>query len=133
MSQENVEVVRRCNSFWGEGDFVQASELFDPEVVIDFSQNVFNPDVYRGYDGLMRLVMAVHEMWDTFKVETDEVIDAGETVVAAVRLSGTGGRSGVATRMRGFQVWTLRDGRVLRMKGDYSNREQALEAAGLRE
>jgi hypothetical protein len=35
--------------------------------------------------------------------------------------------------MRGFQVWTLRDGRVLRMKGDYRNRKQALEAAGLRE
>ena len=133
MSQENVEVVRRCNRFWGEGDFVQASELFDPEVVIDFSQNVFNPDVYRGYEGLMRLVSAVHEMWDTFKVETEEVIDAGETVVAAVRLSGRGGRSGVATRMLGFQVWTLRDGRVLRMKGDYRNREQALEAVGLRE
>ena len=133
MSQENVEIVRRCNRFWGEGDSVQASELFDPEIVIDFSQNVFNPGVYRGYEGLMRLVMAVHEMWDTFKVETDEVIDAGETVVAAVRLSGRGGRSGVATGMRGFQVWTLRDGRVLRMKGDYRNREQALEAAGVRE
>jgi len=53
MSKENVEVVRRCNRFWGEGDLVQASELFDPEVVIDFSQNVFNPDVYRGYEGLM--------------------------------------------------------------------------------
>src|SRR5215211_7531054 len=85
MSEENVEVVRRCNRFWGEGDFVLASELFDPEVVIDFSQNVFNPDVYHGYEGLMRLVTAVHEMWDTFKVETEEVIDAGETVVAAVR------------------------------------------------
>ena len=56
-----------------------------------------------------------------------------KTVVAAVRLSGRGGRSGVATRMRFFQVWTLRDGRVLRMKGDYRNREQALEAVGLRE
>jgi len=133
MSQENVEVVRRCNRFWGELDFVQASELFDPEVVIDFSQNVFNPGVYRGYEGLMRLVRAVHEMWDTFKVETEEVIEAGETVVAAVRLSGTGGRSGVATGMRFFQVWTLRDGRVLRMKGDYRNRKQALEAAGLSE
>ena len=54
MSQENVEVVRRCNRFWGERDFVQSSELFDPEVVIDFSQNVFNPGVYHGYEGLMR-------------------------------------------------------------------------------
>ena len=81
----------------------------------------------------MRLVRAVHEMWDTFEVETEEVVDAGETIVAAVRLSGRGGRSGVGTQMRGFQVWTLRDGRVLRMKGDYRNRQQALEAAGLRD
>jgi ketosteroid isomerase-like protein len=131
MSQENVEIVRRCNRFWGERDFAQVSELFDPEVVIDFSENVFNPDIYRGYEGLIRLDRTVHEMWDSFKVETEEVIDAGETVIATARLSGIGGRSGVEAEIRGFQVWTLRDGRVLHMKGDYRNRNEALEAAGL--
>ena len=96
---------------------MEASELFDPEVVIDFSQNVFNPDVYRGYEGLMRLVMAVHEMWDMFKVETDQLDRCGRNrrcgCPAVRQRRPQRGRHPDAV----LPVWTLRDGRVLRMKG----------------
>jgi hypothetical protein len=51
MSQENVEVARRCSEFWTSRDFAYLAEVADPEVVIDMSRNVFNPGVYRGLDG----------------------------------------------------------------------------------
>ena len=35
--------------------------------------------------------------------------------------------------MRIFQVWTLRDSKVVRMVGGYRNRPEALEAAGLKD
>jgi uncharacterized protein len=131
MSQENVEVVRRANRFWIERDFSRISELLDPEVVIDLSRNIFNPDVYRGYEGVKRYVEAVDEMWDGFEASIEEVIDAGDTVVTATRLSGVGRGSGVQVEMQMFQVVTLRDGRVLRVTGGYRDRGEALEAAGL--
>jgi ketosteroid isomerase-like protein len=133
MSQENVEIVRRASRFWIERDFSQMPELLDPEVVIDLSRNVFNPDVYRGYDGVKRYVQAVDEMWDKFEARIEEVIDAGDTVVTATRISGVGRGSGVQADMQLFQVVTLRDGRVLQVTGGYRDRAEALEAAGLSE
>jgi uncharacterized protein len=132
MSEENVEVVRRASRFWIERDFSQMPELLDPEVVIDLSRNVFNPDVYRGYDGVKRYVKAVDEMWDRFEARIEEVIDGDDTVVTATRISGVGRGSGVQVEMHLFQVVTLRDGRVLRLTGGYRDRDEALQAAGLR-
>jgi len=133
MSQENVEIVRRASRFWIERDFSQMTELLDPEVVIDLSRNVFNPDVYRGYDGVKRYVQAVDEMWDKFEARIEEVIDAGDTVVTSTRISGVGRGSGVQADMQLFQVVTLRDGRVLQVTGGYRDRAEALEAAGLKD
>ena len=133
MSQENVEIVRRAIGFWVERDFSQIPELLDPQVVIDLSRNVFNPAVYRGYDGVKRYLEAVDEMWDRFEAKIEEVIDVGDIVVTATRISGVGRGSGVQAEMQLFQVVTVRDGRVLHITGGYRNRAEALEAAGLEE
>jgi hypothetical protein len=54
-------------------------------------------------------------------------------VVVAVRISGKGRESRVQTEMRPFNVWTLRDSKVIRLTGGYRDRTDALEAAGLSE
>ena len=131
MSRENVELVRRCYQLWTSRDFSAIPKVMDPEVVIDLSRNVFNPAVYRGHDGVRQYVEAVEEVWKEFQVRPEEFIDGGNTVVTAVRISGRGGGSGVPVEMRLFNIWTLREGKVLRMTGGYRDRAEALEAAGL--
>ncbi len=133
MSQENVEIVRRCYGFWAERDFSQLTEIFDPDVVIDLSRNVFNPDIYRGYDGFRRAVEVIDEVWEGLRIDPEEYVDAGKRVVAKIRISGAGRGSGVETEMKLFNVWTLRDGKVVQLTGGYRDRDEALEAAGLRE
>jgi ketosteroid isomerase-like protein len=133
MSEENVEVVRRCMQLWPAREFERIPEFFDPEIVIDLSRNVFNPDAYRGYDGVERFLQGVYETWERFEVEIDEAIDGGDTVVTASRISGRGRGSGVETEMRIFQVWTLREGRIVSVVGGYRDRATALEDAGLAE
>jgi ketosteroid isomerase-like protein len=131
MSEENV--VRRAAEFWVTRDFSPMTELFDSEVVIDLSRNVFNPDIYRGYDGVRRYVEVVDEMWDDFTVELQEVVGEGDRVVTGTVISGVGRGSGVKAEMTLFQVWSLRDGKVVRITGGYRDRAQAREAAGLGE
>ena len=82
---------------------------------------------------MKRYVEAVDEMWNKFEAEIEEVIDAGDTVVTATRISGVGRGSGVQVEMQLFQVLTVRDGRVLHVTGGYRDRAEALEAAGLKE
>jgi ketosteroid isomerase-like protein len=132
MSQENVEIVRRAAEFWANRDLSRMTEIMDPEVVLDLSRNVFNPDVYRGYEGVRRWAEAVDEMWDEFDAKIEEVIDAGDQVLSAARIAGKGRGSGVEVSMRTFGVWTVRNGRILRYAGGYRDRDEALQAAGLR-
>jgi ketosteroid isomerase-like protein len=133
MSQENVDIVRRCMEYWARRDDSFLTELVDPDAVLDLSRNVFNPDVYRGYDGFRRYVEVVNEMWDDFEARPEEFVDGGDHVVVAVRISGKGRESRVQTEMRPFNVWTLRDSKVIRLTGGYRDRTDALEAAGLSE
>ena len=133
MSQENVEVVRRCYAVWESRDFSTIPELAHDDVVVDVSRNIFNPGIHRGIDGFLRFVEQIDEVWDDLRLEPEELIDAGDKVVAAVHLSGTGHASGAGADMRMFAIWTLRDGKVARVAGGYRNRAEAIEAAGLSE
>ena len=133
MSQENVEIARRSNEVLANSDWSRLSEVLDPDVVLDLSRNVFNPGVYRGYDGFRRWLASVDEMWEDFRVEVQEYIDAGDKLVVDNRISGRGRESGVDVDMRVFGIWTFREGRVLRIVGGYRDRAEALEAAGLAE
>jgi ketosteroid isomerase-like protein len=133
MSQENVEIVRRCDEFWAKRDYSFIREVVHPDGAIDLSRNELNPEVYRGYDGFLRWVKTVEEIWDQFTVVPEEFIDAGERVFVGIRISGQGKGSGVEVNMRVFNVWTFRDGKVWRLTGGYRDRAEAREAAGLSE
>jgi ketosteroid isomerase-like protein len=79
------------------------------------------------------LLEQVDEMWDTFQIEPEEFIDAGDNVFVASRMSGRGRGSGVEAEMRAFAIWTLREGKVSQVAAGYRDRADVLEAAGLRE
>jgi ketosteroid isomerase-like protein len=133
MSQENVEIVRRCFEFWAKRDFSAIQDVAHPDLVWDASRRVFNPAVYHGLDGFRRFVEQVDEMWEKFRFVPEEFIDAGDDVFTSVRLSGRGRGSGVQAEMREFAIWTFRERKLSRVTGGYRNRAEALEAAGLRE
>lgn len=64
--------------------------------------------------------------------ETEELIDAGDCVIARVHQWGRGKGSGVDVDGRFWQVWTFRDGKAIRAT-HHREKAEALEAAGLRE
>jgi ketosteroid isomerase-like protein len=133
MSQENVEIVRRCSEFFRSRDLSYLAQVVEPDFVFDVSRNVFNPGVHRGLDGFRQFIEQVDEMWETFDLEIEELVDGGDRVVTGVRIAGRGRGSGIEVEMHVFNVWMLRDGKVLRYEGGYRDRKEALEAAGLRE
>jgi ketosteroid isomerase-like protein len=68
--------------------------------------------------------------FDSFQIEADEFIDAGEQVVVPTTSHGRG-RGGIEVTARTASVYTLRDGAVTRLVM-YQERREALEAVGLR-
>jgi ketosteroid isomerase-like protein len=57
---------------------------------------------------------------------------AGDQVLVSVTNRGRGKRSGAETSWRLWTLWMLRDGKIVRGQG-FTDPEEALEAAGLRE
>jgi len=74
-------------------------------------------------------------LYGEFRVEAEEIVEAGDQVVALERHSARGVKGSEAEGMVGHSfacLYTFRDGKVSQVK-EYATREQALEAAGLRE
>jgi hypothetical protein len=76
-------------------------------------------------------VSVVDDAWDDFRADADEFVDAGNQVIAALTVKGKGPGSGIEVSMQLFQVWTLRDSKVVRIVGGYRDSRETLEAAGL--
>jgi len=131
MSQENLEIVRRCVEAFDRGDYESALEALAPDVEYDLSHF---PDggVYRGHDGVREAFRIWMGTWQDYRQERDELIDAGDEVIVPTREYGRGKGSGLALERRTFGVWTLREGRVVRFRF-YSTMAEALEAVGLPE
>jgi ketosteroid isomerase-like protein len=130
MSQENVEVVRRAFAYevYGRGDRAEAEAIFDPYVVMKPTEE--GPSY--GLDAVRDNFEHWREAWDELEVRVEEVIDAGDHVLLTAHHRGRGQGSGVEVDTRFYDVYMLRDGKVVRVD-EFSERAEALEAAGLRE
>ena len=134
MSQENVEYVRRVYALLDEGDDA-VWDLAPPEFVLDFSRRQINPAVIQGrnqvrawYEREVLVWEGGHTGW-----QPEEVIDAGDKVIAFIRTSGRGKTSGVDVEAYVWNVWTFRDGKPAEWTYFGEDRAAALEAVGLAE
>jgi MFS family permease len=132
MSEENVETVRRV--YEGVNARLEVPrELFDPDYEFDNTELWPDIDGVLGFDAAQE---AMREYWQTFegyRVEIEEVIYADEgRVVDVVRDGGRMRGTDSEIWNRFFHVWTLRDGRIVRLSV-HTDRNRSLEAAGLAE
>jgi ketosteroid isomerase-like protein len=121
VSRENVELVKRLyrehgREWLADRAEVQLREVADPEVQLDLSRRVLNPAVFEGYEGLRRSAAEVREVWANWWVEAERFVDAGDRVLVVERYGGRGRESGLEIDERAAAIWTLRDGRVLRLE-----------------
>jgi ketosteroid isomerase-like protein len=132
MSQENVEIVRALYERWGEGDFRVSVDLFDPHAVLVIDPDFLDAGAYLGIDAIAAYMRGLLEAWTHLTVEAEEIVPAGDSVLAGVRMRGVGSTSGIATEDRYFMLWSFRGRNVIRIE-NFRERADALEAAGLRE
>ncbi len=135
MSQENVEVVRRIWDAADRRDSQTVFSFYDPEVELDvsgFPVVATDANLYRGHDGIRRLFTEWREIWSDAGSNLVELIDAGDRVVSVYEYRGRGRVSGVAVEEVFATVWTIRNGKAVRVAW-FVGREEALEAVGLRE
>ena len=134
MSKENVEIVRRIYALLDQGDEA-VWDLAPHEAVVDFSRRLIDPVVLRGLDQVRAWYEREGEMWEGghTRWQPEELIDAGDKVLAFIRTGGRGKASGVEVEACVWNVWTFRDGKPVEWTYFGDDRAQALEAVGLSE
>ena len=129
MSVENVEIVRRIMDRFADADLEGALEDIAPEATLDWS-NSDAPDsgVYTGHEAWRMFMRTRDEVLSARRIDTPELITpSADTVVLVARIREQGRVSGVEVAATGAAVWTLRDGKVVRVKL-YQSRAEALES-----
>ncbi len=135
MSQENVDALRRVYEAMARGDFWAAREVFDPEIEWSWSSSMSGltgVDTYHGIEGVEAATRDSFEAWDLFRQEAEEFIEAGDDVLVLIRQHGRPRGSTRDVEGEVGQVWTFRDGRVVRFKA-FDTPAEALEAVALSE
>jgi ketosteroid isomerase-like protein len=131
VSRQNVDTVRAILEAFNRGDMRRVAEMCDPEIEWDLSRRLVDPETYHGHEGIQKFYEQQLEVWEKVPwMEAEDLIDAGDQVVAFVRVHGRGKGSGAAVDARIAQVWTIRGKRATRLEY-YGDRTEALNAVGM--
>ncbi len=115
MASGDVEVVRGLYGAFARGDIGAATAAMAPDIVWleaeGFAYADGNP--YVGPDAVVRGVFArLGGEWNGFAAVIDEILDAGDRVVALGRYTGTFKATGKAINAQVVHVWTLAGGKL---------------------
>ncbi len=129
MSQENVELVRAALDAYNRADFERLSRFAAPDFTFDWSRSIGPQRGVYGIDELSKFNLA--EQFETARTEPEDFIEAGDHVVTPL-VGHFRGRDRIEVTARFTYLWSIRHGAVARVTL-YQERDEALEAAGLRE
>lgn len=131
MSEHNVEIVRRAVNAWNSGELSQILAMMHPDFVAEVPPDVSaEPDTYRGHSGVRRYLASFQDAMQDIRFEGERFWDAGESVVVELLLTARGRQTAIAVEQRTAGVWSVRDGRVDRIRA-YATLAEALAAVGL--
>lgn len=128
MPPENVRIAHELLDRWRKGD--AALDLFAEDCLFDYTSF---PDgrIVQGHRAIAEFIRSWVGTWDQYELIVDDVLGAGDQVVALTRERGRGRGSDAQVELEGSFVLGLRDGKIAAFKG-YLDRSQALAAAGIR-
>jgi ketosteroid isomerase-like protein len=131
MSQENVKIVRRYLHRAQEIPDA-AWDIFDEAV--EWEVGIFSlpdsPSSFHGPNGVRDFFRHWVGPFEDWGYSVEELIDGQEVVAVRIHQWGRGKGSGATVELRFWQVWSMRDGKAVRVS-HHLDKAEALEAAGL--
>jgi ketosteroid isomerase-like protein len=134
MSRENVEIARAAVA---AGFVAQPPDehvlraVLDPACVLTSDWGAERAE-HRGVEGALAAITEMSTVWESWEQQVERVIDAGDDVVALLRLRATGRGSAAPVEFAWAMVATLSNGRIVRGR-TFLSQPEALKAVGLEE
>jgi ketosteroid isomerase-like protein len=142
MSEENVEILRQSyaayNAAMGAPNPRQSlrgwlERFFDPEIEWELDPlAVAGPGIYHGIDGVMEFFELILDAFEQVRQVPERFIDCEDQLLVFLRSEARGRTAGLDINEEWAHLVTVRDGKTVRLQM-FRDREEALQAAGLRE
>jgi ketosteroid isomerase-like protein len=131
MSEENVEIVRRFYDAFNRRDWEAMFRDAHPGFELTTQRGV-TAGTSRGRKQVQEFAEDYVETFGKMIWDPEEFFDGGDQIVVFVKIRSRPKGGNVDMEVRVGNVWTIRDGTILSLQ-TFPVREEALEAAGLRE
>jgi len=133
VSDQNVEIIRGIWKADRHRDLDAVRAAYAPEVEWEDTSGLWGDwGTARGPDGIQAAWRRWYDAFEDVRFEWGEVAHAGDDVVVTYRARARGRGSGAVVDQAISLLWTLRAGKVVRIRA-YTDRSDALQAAGLQE
>src|SRR5256885_16995187 len=132
MPQAAIEVLRTGYQAFTRGDWDALFELGPPDSELQTAERAISPGTYRGAEEARRFFEDLFEPFEEVTVDPEQFFEHGDQIAVFVRVRLRPTRSNALVENRIGHLWTMREGKATRLEV-FPRREDALEAAGLRE
>ncbi len=126
--ERDLDTVKEIYRAWARKDIRPLLTLMPAEVEVTQSSELPWGGCYVGPEGLRRYVEAITESLES-RVEFEQLIDAGDRVVAVGRLTGKAKATQLEFEVPLVHVWKFRDGQITALE-IYSDNSTLLAALG---
>jgi uncharacterized protein len=127
VSSENVQILRDAYDAFARQDVGSVMAAFHEDIEWDTPDSIPFGGSYHGHDGVGSFFSQLPEHWQELRVEPEEFIDAGETIVVLIRLSGKGAAGSIDSKS--LHLWRMRDGKAATFR-EYPDTARVLQALG---
>lgn len=113
----NPEVIQTLYRTFRDKDFAAFEELCSPDLVWIQNEGFPGGGTHRGPKAVVRDVFqAFGDAWESWAFETEEMLDAGDSVVVLGHYAGKHRESGKSFRSAAAHVFDLAEGKVTRFR-----------------
>jgi ketosteroid isomerase-like protein len=131
VADQNVELVRGlASSFGTPGHYERLAEFYAEDVEYRPVEGWFESRPCHDRDDLSEFLRGFEDAWQDVRIEPTRIEAVGDRVIARFMLYARGRASGLEMEGRVFQVFTIRDGLIVRQE-DFLDSAKARRAAGL--
>ena len=111
----NKEIIEGVYKSFATGDIPGLLGTFDENIEWTEAEGFPYGGTYKGANAILENVfMKLGGEWEGFSAAPDEILDAGDNIVALGHYSGKFNATGKSMKVPFAHVWTLRDGKIVK-------------------
>ena len=123
----DVDTLRAAYEALNDGDISAAIDVLDLQAEWHEHSELPEASSYHGRDTIRAFLEDFLDSWRDFRQEPEDFVASGERVAIVLRIQARGKGSGVEVAARYAHLWTMRDGKGIRVDA-FHDADAALEA-----